>query len=234
MKKIKLGCIFFILICCSKKELTYNDLELDILNDTLIAYSFEMEKDTVNVLNYSIQNNSNKIFYFKQGEGNDYLSNKLYKNGIFIGINETNYKEVSCSNKFPFEHNNKSKCDSCSSLLNLMTIVKDTERLKESIKGGYYHTRDKRHYFFIHPGEKLFFKQYINLTDSMRYEDTRINYAHLKKNKKYYSRFFIPSDSTDFKHELPKDILKTIEANNVKVYHGILESKNKVPVKVIE
>ena len=68
----------------------------------------------------------------------------------------------------------------------------------------------------------------------MRYEDTRFNYAHLKKNIKYSSKFFIPSDSSNYKSELPNDILKTIEANNVKVYNGIIESKNKVPIKVLE
>ena len=42
----------------------------------------------------------------------------------------------------------------------------------------------------------------------MRYEDTRFNYAHLKKNIKYSSKFFIPSDSSNYKLELPKDIFK--------------------------
>lgn len=68
----------------------------------------------------------------------------------------------------------------------------------------------------------------------MRYEDTRMNYAHLKESIKYYSTFFIPSDSTDFKKELPTNILQTIETNNVKVYNGVIESKNIIPVKVID
>ncbi|MNR57594.1 hypothetical protein D3C85_1784060 [compost metagenome] len=67
----------------------------------------------------------------------------------------------------------------------------------------------------------------------MRYEDTRMNYAHLNKNVKYYSKFFISSDSNSCKEDLPDNILQTIKKNNVKVYHGTLKSKNTVPIKVI-
>lgn len=227
---------FFILLfvsCVNKKE-NKSDLELEILNDTLVAFSFDLKKDTINVLSYSIQNNSNYIYYFKQGSGNDSLSKKVYKNGIFVGIYDAINKEVAYSDKLSFEYQNKSDCDSYCNFLQSIRLVKDSERLKESIKGGYYQNKNKRHYFFIHPKETLFFKQYINLTDSMRYEDTRINYAHLKRYTKYYSNFYIPSDSTAYEKELPEDVLKTIKVNNVKVYHGIIESKNKVPIKVLE
>lgn len=235
MTRIITACFLILtLISCSNKEENKNDLELKILNDTLVAFPYDMKKDTINVLNYSIENNSNHIYYFKQGLGEDFLLKKIYKNGIFIGLYEENNKEVVYSDKLPFEHQNKSSCDSCYNFIQSIRLIKDVERLKESVKGGYYYTRDKRHYFFIHPKEKLFFKQYVNLTDSLRYEDTRINYAHLKKNIKYYSKFFIPSDSADFKKELPNDILKTINANNVKVYNGIIESKNKVPIKILD
>lgn len=235
MKK-KITAYFFILtlISCVNKKENKNDLELEILNDTLVVFPYDLKKDTINVLNYSIENKSDEIYYFKQGSGSDFLSKKIYKNGIFVSIYDGTNKEVVYSDKLPFEHQNKSTCDSCCNFIQSIRLVKDVERLKESINGGYYHVKDKRHYFFIHPKEKIFFKQYINLTDSMRYEDTRINYAHLKKNAKYSSRFFIPSDSIDFKKELPTNILKTIKVNNVKVYHGILESKNKVPIKVLE
>ena len=222
------------LLSCSKLSQTKNDLELEILNDTLVAFPYDMEKDTINVLNYSIENKSDQIYYFKQGSGDSFLSKKIYKNGLYARIYDINNKEVDYSDKMFFEHQNKSDCDSICNFIQSIRVIKDIERLKESINGGYYHTKDKRHYFFIHPKEKLFFKQYINLTDSLRYEDTRMYYAHLKKNVKYFSKFFIPSDSTDFKKELPTDILKTIEANKVKVYNGVIESKNKVPIKILE
>ncbi|WP_294734435.1 hypothetical protein [uncultured Flavobacterium sp.] len=237
MKKIFItsSLLFILIISCTTRSKENNeDLELVILNDTLVAFSYDLQKDTINVLNYSIKNNSGQIYYFKQGSGDNLLLKKVYKNGIYVSIYEVNGKEVTYSDKLPFEHKNKSICDSCCDFKQSMRLVKDIERLKESIEGGYYYTKDKRHYFFIHPKEKIYFKQYINLTDSLRYEDTRFNYAHLKKDIDYSSKFFIPSDSTDFKEELPKDILKTIEHNNAKVYHGRLESKNEVVIKVID
>ena len=234
MKRIIVVFLIMNLLSCIDEEDKTNDLELEVLNDSLIAFPFHSNKDTINVLNYSIQNNSDNIYYIKQGLGNDFLFKKVYKNGIYISIYETiTNKEVNYSDKLPFEHSKKSVCDSCCNFIQSIRLLKETERLKEDNLKSYYGTKDKRHYFFIHPKEKLFFKQYVNLTDSMRYEDTRFNYAHLKKNIKYSSKLYIPIDSSNFKTELPSDILKTIEANNVKVYHGIIESKNKVTVKVI-
>jgi hypothetical protein len=235
MKTIITYLFVLTLLSCSKSSQIKNDLELEILNDTLVAFSYDLKKDSTNILSYCIINNSDNIYYFKQGFGNDFLDKKVYKNGLYLSIFETSSnKEVNYSDKLPFEHQNKSTCDSCNNLIQSTRFIKEIERLGENDKLSYYMTKDKRHFFFIYPKEKLFFKQYINLTDSMRYEDTRFNYAHLKRNIQYSSKFFIPSDSTDFKKEIPKDILKTIEANKVKVYHGIIESKNKVPVKVIE
>jgi ATP-dependent Lon protease len=224
-----------ILSSCHYKDEKENNLELEILNDTLYAFPYNSNKDEVNVLNYSIQNNSDQIYYFRQGLGDDMLLRKIYKNGIFITVHEaTSNKEVNYSEKFPFEHFKRSDCDSCFNWKNSIRLIKDLERLEDDTKTSYYATRDKRHYFFIHPKEKLFFKQYINLTDSLRYEDTRLNYAHLDKNVKYYSKFFIPSDSNAYRQDLPNNILKTIQENNVKVYHGILKSKNNIPVKVLD
>ena len=140
--------------CVNKKE-KENDLELEILNDTLVAFPYDMKKDTVNVLSYSIQNNSNQIYYFKQGIGDHLLLRKVYKNGIFVSLYDANNKEIVNSDKLPFEHQNKSSCDSCYNLIQSIRLVKDMKRLKKFIKGGYYQTRDKRHYFFIHPKEML-------------------------------------------------------------------------------
>ncbi len=235
MKKIITTiCLILTLISCVNIGEKKGNLELEILNDTLVAFPYYAKKDTINVLEYSIINNSDFIYYFKQGSGDDFLSKKIYKNGIYVKIFDTTNKEVTYSDKLFFEHQNKSDFDSICNYKRSIKLVKETERLKEDFKMSYYSTKDIRHYFFIHPNERLFFKQYINLTDSLRYEDTRMYYAHLKKNIKYSSKFYIPSDSTDFKKQLPNNILKTIETNNVKVYNGVIESKNKVSIKVLE
>lgn len=117
--------------CVNKKE-NKNDLLLEILNDTLIAFPYDMKKDTINVLNYSIQNNSNYIYYFNQGLGDDFLSKKIYKNGIFITLYEvSNNKEVVYSDKLPYEHQNKSNCDQYWNFMQSIRLTKNSERLKE-------------------------------------------------------------------------------------------------------
>nr|WP_315224917.1 hypothetical protein [uncultured Flavobacterium sp.] len=235
MRTFLFALTIIVLSSCSNRDKKENKLELEILNDTLFAFPYDSNKDNINILNYSIENNTDQIYYFKQGAGNDIQLRKIYKNGIYITIyEEKTNMEVNYSEKLPFEHFKRTNCDSCYNFKQSIKLIKNLERLKDDNKMSYYATKDKRHYFFIHPKEKLYFKQYINLTDSMRYEDTRMNYAHLNKNVKYYSKFFIPSDSNSCREDLPNNILLTIKKNNVKVYHGILKSKNTVPIKVID
>jgi len=80
----------------------------------------------------------------------------------------------------------------------------------------------------------LYFEYYLNISDTILDENFRGGFADLKKGVNYYAKLSIASDSTNYKNDLPRAILKSIEANHVKVYHGIIESKNKVPIKVLE
>lgn len=235
MKKIILILIFFCLFSCNKKTSIENDLVLEILNDTLKAFPFDLKKDTINVLNYSVENKSDNIYYFKQGY-KQFIKNKnyIFKDGIYINIFDDKNKEIEYYNKSSLGNPNYSECDSCYNIISVKKIQLNNFRLKEKIEGGYFFTKDERLYFFIHPKEKIYFKTYFNLTDTIEYYNSSPYYANLKKNRKYKSFFSIISDSTNYKKELPSYILKTIEVNNVKVYHGIIESKNKVPIKVIE
>lgn len=66
------------------------------------------------------------------------------------------------------------------------------------------------------------------------FDKERNQYVCLEKNKKYYAKIELCSDGKYYKSSLPWNFLKTIEANNVKVYHGIIESENSVPIKVLE
>lgn len=58
-------------------------------------------------------------------------------------------------------------------------------------------------------------------------------YGNLSKGINYYGTLSIASDTSNYRKNLPRDILQTINENNAKVYHGIIESKNKVPIKVL-
>ena len=55
-----------------------------------------------------------------------------------------------------------------------------------------------------------------------------------EKNKKYNMEIIMSSDSTDYKKYISRTVLKTIKENKIKVYHGIIKSKNKIPVKFID
>ena len=142
---------------------------------------------------------------------------------------EVNYKTISS-----FYPNYPSKEDSNYSLIANKLMILNSKRLGyrepkrfDYSKGGYSN-------FFIHPNETLYFDYYINLTDTISNENFRVGYANLKKGVNYYAKLSIASDSSNYKNDLPRDILQTIKGNNAKVYHGIIESKNKVPVKVLE
>ena len=66
MKRIIVVFLIMNLLSCIDEEDKTNDLELEVLNDSLIAFPFHRNKDTINLLNYSIQNNSDNIYYIKQ------------------------------------------------------------------------------------------------------------------------------------------------------------------------
>ncbi len=42
------------------------------------------------------------------------------------------------------------------------------------------------------------------------------------------------SDSVDYKSHLPNDILMTLKHNVIEVFNGVIMSKNKVDVRIIE
>ena len=53
----------------------------------------------------------------------------------------------------------------------------------------------------------------------------------LDKKKQYYAELMMQSDSTNIVSRVDK---QTIKSNGYKVFHGIIKSKNKVPIKIIE
>ena len=64
-------------------------------------------------------------------------------------------------------------------------------------------------------------------------ENQRI-YTHLKSNEKYFSLISFFSDSINYRENLPRNILKTLEENNIEVFNGELIVKRKIPIKILE
>ena len=62
-----------------------------------------------------------------------------------------------------------------------------------------------------------------------------INYqVVLDSNKKYFAEILLSSDSTNYKKFISRTDLQTIKANGYEVYHGIIKSKNKIPIKFVD
>ncbi len=231
MKKVIIISFIIILFSCSNK----NGLEIEILNNHLISYSSHIKKDTINIINYKITNQSNDIYYINNIIDDDKLIYKsVYKGGKNIRIfNSKNNDEVNYITKSPFYLNYPSNEDSNYSIVSNKRMILDSERLKYNEVRPYNYSKGGYTNFFIHPNETLYFEYYINLTDTITNENFRGGYANLKKDVNYYAKLSIASDSSNYKNDLTRDILKTIDENNVKVYNGIIVSKNKVPVKVL-
>ena len=227
--------IFFlpILLCmsCSKID---NDIEVRILNDTLVAYDYDVQKDTINLVKIEIKNNSDEIFYFNDiFNSNELIKKTDPKNSLSKDIFNFKIFDEKNKNVDYFEKASFNSFDSICQQKNRQKFEVELERLDSKRFFRYYST-DKHSRFFINPKQKLYFEIYINFTDTIAYEYDRIRFAKLKNNNSYFVDIFILSDSTNFKFELPRHVLKTIESNNVKVYHGIVKSKSKVPLKVLK
>jgi hypothetical protein len=200
----------------------------------LYTFSEESLKDTVNVIRYSIKNNSSKVYYINTLlRGTEFYKTSVYKNGVNISVfDSTVDKEVkyrdgladygSFDTKSYYEFI-KSEADSTSKRLGYENTL------------DYYNTfdiEDKR--IFIHPDEELYFEYPIFLKKFDKYDGNRIGTVNLNTDKNYYATLSIASDGLLYAVKLPRDILKTIKVNNAVIYDGVVESKNKVPIKVLK
>ena len=88
---------------------------------------------------------------------------------------------------------------------------------------------------FIYPNQTIYFEYYVSIDNSNnQYNQSSFVSIDYNSNKNYYATLSIASDSSNYKKILPNNILKTIEKNKIKVYHGIIESENKVPIKILD
>lgn len=221
----------FFTFCSNKKG-----LKLEILNKRLTCYSFESKKDKINIVSYKLTNSSSDIYYINNiCNDKKLLLKSVYKGGQNIRIfNSLNNKEVDYITISPFYLNYPTAEDEQYSEVSVKRMILNSERNGYNEVLPAFYSAGGYNNFFIHPQESIYFDYYINLTDTIRNEDFRIGYANLKRRTSYCGKLSIASDSVNYKNVLPRTILQTIEANNVKVYHGIIESKNSVPIKVLE
>ena len=226
-----LGLLLFFFAACDKENST-NDLELSLFNESIICYSKNNNKDSINIIRYSLKNNSSKIYFINNlTEQEDLSKTAVYNNGINLHV----FNDRNIEMKYTIKRYRHSSLD-IGDCINFMIESFDAnqERLGNMNSSKFFGLYERNNIFFIHPNETVFFEYTLNLNKPTPIDGVRQGFVDLESNNKYYSKLSIASDSTNYKNVLPKDILKTIEANNVKVYHGTIESKNKVPIKVIE
>lgn len=234
MKKIYLVLfIYYLCICCTPKR----GVEIEMINDTINSLHLDSNKTNTfisdslyrkkgkNIIRYKITNHDSKIYYFNL-KMNSYFS----KNIIGIGINKgfinffdkhnVNVKTIGflpskfteCKDSF-WEYQNK--------------ILEELSYEMSGIEKYYYETAN----FVIHPNETLYFEDYVYLPiDGItKFHNAKFNYQN-----EYSAEIIIYSDSTNYKKNISRGTLQTIKQNRYEVYHGILKSKNKVPVKFVD
>lgn len=219
--------ILWVVISCSNPR----ELKLELLNDSIAAYSHN-RKDLVNIVRYKITNPTDEIFYFNNMV-ETYPENGLngvYKQGRLIRIFDEKNVEVKYKTIVPRITPEDFP----------LSYIEDMRRHSRNL--GYEHEVIPRFIiseggyenFFIHPDETLYFEYYINISDTINpHEEFRHGYPELKPNINYKAFLSIASDTTKHRENLPREILKTIKANNAKIYHGVLTSQS-VPLKVLE
>lgn len=214
-----------------------DDLELKLINDSLICYETNSQKDTLNIIHFTVTNNSDNIYYFnnlvdnRSFPVNNHQNASIYDRGKSIRMFYENGKEIRYNILLypPRRSKEQVVCDHKtleSKIVASQRLGYDKLLRYEYGKGGYTN-------FFIHPNETIHFEYSINLTDTISYDgDFRLGYGIVDSGKKYNAKLYFASDTTKSKVNLPREVLQTMKDNNVKIYHGELES-NVIPVKVL-
>lgn len=230
MKILPFFLLYFLFSCGNKK--TERELELEILNNSILAYSKNSEKDTLNIVEYSLKNYSDKILFINNlTEEKSLRNNAVFCNGINLHIFDINHKEEKYYIK-KFYSSNPHLGEYVDFMMD--DFVEREKKLGNNSSIKFFGLYERNNIFFIHPNETLYFYDVLSLKKPSNFDRVRQGFVDFKESVDYRCNLTISSDSTNYQRVLPRDILQTIKNNNVKVYHGIIRSKNTIPVKVIE
>lgn len=224
---------YYLCICCTPKR----GVEIEMINDTINSLHLDSNKTKTflsdslyrkkgkNIIKYKITNHDSKIYYFNLKMDSDF-SKKISGIGINRGfINFFDEHNVNVKT-FGFLPSKFSECeDSFWAYQN--KIAKELNYEITGVEKYYYDTNN----FVIHPNETLYFEDYVYLPiDGItEFHNARFNYK-----KEYSAEIIVYSDSTNYTKNISRETLQTIKQNRYEAYHGIIKSKNKVPVKFID
>lgn len=230
MKKISLFLLVVFFYSC--KEGNDNDrVELEIINKEFICYSGDdyyffseqYQKKYLTKYKYKVTNNSDHKYVFNLS----YTSSFLFKRKEYF-----NTKDVLVFS---------SKNDSLEVFGRLPQIIENNcwknyydfieRNLGERSLSIEQNEPFKRNCFILSPGETRYIENYVILPYGDDYNSSSIR---LKSKNDYNVNVKIWSDSTSIKETFDDSELRTFKENGYEFYHGVINSKNKVPLKMME
>ncbi|GEP50179.1 hypothetical protein FNO01nite_08510 [Flavobacterium noncentrifugens] len=212
-------------------------VELEIINQEVIslkvrpAETLKYFSDSTfrlkskNIITYKLTNNDDKTYFFNLNWYSHQLKNV---NGINIGRAYLNFFDNEHKNVLTYGFS-PSKGDTCYDEFtkSQQLTAKELGYKIDGMEKFYYDNNN----FILYPGETLYFEAYINLPlgGEFQYYNARFNYK-----KTYKAEILMCSDSINYKKKLSRTVVRTILKNKFEVYHGIIKSKNNIPVRFIE
>lgn len=215
-----------------------SDLELEVVSKSITSIKANNDGVYNNMLNkvvlkksktiivYKLTNNSKKTYYFN----NDYFDSKLCNSISGLGINKAFISFFDDKGKEVILKYGHINLDYESKDLSEEKNDKIAEFLNYKIDGQQKFILDNYN-FVIHPDETLYFEWFLNLPYGNIIQNAGINFDDKKD---YNAEITMFSDSTNYKKKLSRTVLQTIKENGYEVYHGIIKSKNKVPIKFVD
>jgi hypothetical protein len=225
---------FVIFIACDNNK--KSQLELEILNDSIATYYYNnpKEKDTIIKLVYKLTNKSEHKYYFNLS-----VPKKVSIIGANFDFFTKSINIIDCNNfsekKYDIVYDN---FDECYFKYFMEENRKKNEycKLIDSKKNiSFYYEKEYKNNFFINPKESIYFETLIKIyAKKPLFDQKTTTFFAIQKDKLYFAKLYLYVDGNFKDNSMPWHVLERIKQNNYKKYHGIIESVNKVPLKIIE
>ena len=213
--------IFILFTSCDEKT----DFELEIVSKQINSlnikpedfYDYYKEKiinsKAKTIVTYKLINNTESTYYFNLDGNNKILETNLRIDRAYLIITDLNQKQIKSYSSSP-------------SLGSESTFPNDLMILKELN----YNPMKLFKNFIIHSHETLYFEWVLVLPYGNIYEYNNYWIKDLDAQKKYFAEITLSSNGVNYKKQISRTDLQTVQDNGYKVYNGIIKSKNKVPI----
>lgn len=247
--------LLVIMISCQKKQ----DLEIIILNKeahSLVNPNFTNEKTansydrlSLNIINYSLKNNSDKVYYiffndegFKTMESYKDIKGNLVNNnqeGICFNIYKGDKLSTGSLYSSQITYNINNPTEYYLNPKNRYWIKeyyeKEVNKRKELLNNDeYIATRQNElitHGFILYPHQIKYFRTAINLPLRSASEGFCWK-SNIEGGNQYQAEIVLNCNSKNIKKYLNADLKKEIEENNYVIFNGVISS-NLIPVKIV-